>query len=160
MIKFSASKYTDPAELDQFSIELKNAINTLKTTHGITHAKSHQGKIGIELWPLVSHTTHGAYYEFKKQAMPAPIKFWIGLDCAAEGLVLIIWFENLDMASILALINKAPKQHYEEFGRYHRSQLNQFWVELKDSNMDALMKSPAGAQKIIENFLDEVLSVL
>jgi hypothetical protein len=160
MKKFSESKYSNPSELVQFSTELQNAVTALAAKHGITSAKSRQGKIGIELWPLVSHTTHGAYYEFTSKALSKQIEFWAGLDCADEGLALIIWFENLDTAPILALINNPSKQHYEEFGRYRRRYLNQFWVELKDSELDALMNTPANAQKIIENFLDEVLSVL
>ena len=158
MIKFSASKYTNPAELAQFSVDLQKAVDVLTTKHGIK--KLHQSKTGIELWPLVFHTTCGGYYEFTSKKISTQIKFWIGLDCAIEGIALIIWFENLNTSSMLTLINQPSKQHYEEFGRYHRRYLNQFWVELNDSELDTLMKVPANSPKIIEDFLGEVLSVL
>jgi hypothetical protein len=158
-MKFSASKYTNPAELDIFVNQLTNAINALTRKYKIAPSKRHPGKAGIELWPLVHHTTLGKYYELTKGA--TKVEFWIGLDMTEEGLAMLTWFDEPDisiMKNLLANVFNATAIHYDNFGRYHRCQIDQFWVELKDSEMNTFYST--GSQKIIEDFFDEVYSAI
>jgi hypothetical protein len=158
-MKFRESKYTDPTELAEFTRQLENAVKTLKAKHPLASSQKHRGKTGIELWPLLHHTTLGKYYVYNKPAA-TPVELWIGLDLAEEYINLIIWFEDIDLSFAQKLVAALPKTYFENFGCYRRDYLNQFWFELKESEFSNLMNCPANAQKIIEDFFKEVLNVI
>jgi hypothetical protein len=160
-VKFKKSKYTDPNELVIFNKQLTDAIANLNSRRN-NALKPNQGNLSLELWPLVHHTTYGNYYTFTNTSTT---KFWIGLDFAEEGIALLIWFDNPDPSLISKLLGNllcSPPvtSHYDTFGRYQRGKINQFWLALKEAELDTIQNTPAQAQKIIEDFLDEVLDTI